>query len=95
MSSLRHFLLASGLAVIGTIATIAPPEGTLLSGSGIAVARESYICMTDDGYGRKRSCSASYKAQNPNWRGSDNCYTDDGYGRRRQCSASYNAKHQK
>jgi hypothetical protein len=42
-----------------------------------------------------RSCSASYKAENPGWRGSDNCYTDDGYGRKRQCSASYKAKHQK
>jgi len=41
---------------------------------------------------RRQATSASYKAQNPNWRGSDDCYTDDGYGRRRQCSASYKAK---
>lgn len=69
----------------------------LLSADGSAVAAPkkvlNYVCMTDDGYGRKRSCSASYKAANPNWRGGDDCYTDDGYGRYRQCSASYKAKH--
>lgn len=53
----------------------------------------SYVCMTDDGYGRQRSCSASYKAANPNWRGGDSCFTDDGYGRLRSCSAGYKAKH--
>ena len=63
--------------------------------SGPAFGKSKYDCMTDDGYGRKRSCSASYKAEHPNWRGSDDCYTDDGYGRKRQCSASYKAKHQK
>ena len=52
-------------------------------------------CMTDDGYGRKRSCSASYKKDNPNWRGTDDCVTDDGYGRKRSCSASYKRRHAK
>jgi len=60
-----------------------------------AFAKDKYECMTDDGYGRKRSCSASYKAEHSNWRGTDDCYTDDGYGRKRSCSASYKAKHQK
>ncbi len=60
-----------------------------------ATAKDKYTCMTDDGYGRLRSCSASYKVANPNWRGGDSCYTDDGYGRYRSCSASYKAKHAK
>jgi hypothetical protein len=38
-----------------------------------ATARDKYICMTDDGYGRLRSCSASYKTANPNWHGGDSC----------------------
>src|ERR1700694_5126194 len=62
--------------------------------SGTASAA-SYACMTDDGYGRKRTCSADYKAANPNWRGTDACMTDDGYGRKRPCSADYKAKHKK
>ena len=51
--------------------------------------------MTDDGYGRKRPCSAGYKSANPNWRAGDSCFTDDGYGRKRPCSAGYKAKHAK
>jgi len=51
--------------------------------------------MTDDGYGRKRPCSADYKRPIRNWRGSDACMTDDGYGRKRPCSADYKAKHKK
>jgi hypothetical protein len=84
-SMATHIVLAAGLAAgIGMVAL-----------SGPAFGKDKYECMTDDGYGRMRSCSASYKAENPAWRGSDNCYTDDGYGRKRQCSASYKAKHQK
>jgi hypothetical protein len=49
-------------------------------------------CMTDDGYGRKRPCSAGYKREHPNWRGTDDCFTDDGYGRKRPCSAGYKSK---
>ena len=33
--------------------------------------------MTDDGYGRKRPCSAGYKAANPQWRAGDSCFTDE------------------
>jgi hypothetical protein len=61
--------------------------------AGIQVAASKYDCFTDDGYGRRRSCSAGYKAQNPKWRSSDQCMTDDGYGRYRPCSASYKRKH--
>ena len=50
-------------------------------------------CMTDDGYGRKRSCSAQYKKEHAGWRGTDDCFTDDGYGRKRSCSAQYKLKH--
>ena len=46
-------------------------------------------CMTDDGYGRLRPCSALYKRQNPNWRNSNACMTDDGYGRMRPCDSLF------
>ena len=82
----------AGLAVAGTIATTAP-GGLSVAGTAWAAKAVSYVCMTDDGYGRKRPCSAGFKAANPNWRGGDNCYTDDGYGRKRPCSAGYKAKH--
>lgn len=73
----------------------------LLAGFAIAglytstASAASYVCMTDDGYGRKRPCSAGYKAANPNWRAGDSCFTDDGHGRKRPCSAGYKAKHAK
>ena len=84
--------------------TAAPVALALLAGiavSGLNVSPASaakavsYVCMTDDGYGRKRPCSAGYKAANPNWRAGDSCFTDDGYGRKRPCSAGYKAKHAK
>jgi len=72
------------------LAAIALPA-VVLGGSAVlstrAVAAESFVCMTDDGYGRMRPCSAGYMAANPNWRGGDSCFTDDGYGRYRSCSA--------
>jgi hypothetical protein len=80
------FALAT-FAAVGALTIAAAPT--------TATARDKYACMTDDGYGRLRSCSASYKTANPNWRGGDSCYTDDGYGRYRTCSASYKAKHAK
>jgi len=55
--------------------------------SSRATAVESFVCMTDDGYGRMRPCSAGYMAANPNWRGGESCYTEDGYGRFRPCSS--------
>jgi hypothetical protein len=94
MSSIRY-RIAPTLAVAGIAATIFAPAGIWLGSTGAAAARESYICMTDDGYGRRRPCSADYKTQHPAWRGTDDCYTDDGYGRHRPCSANYRAKHKK
>ena len=60
-----------------------------------AAPRQGTQCMTDDGYGRMRPCSALYKREHPNWRAGDECMTDDGYGRMRPCSALYKQKHQK
>ena len=48
-------------------------------------------CMTDDGYGRMRPCSALYKRQHPNWRNGPECMTDDGYGRMRPCDSLFRA----
>ena len=83
-SMLIRIALLTGVAVVGLNATPV-----------FATKAESYVCMTDDGYGRKRPCSAGYKAANPNWRAGDSCFTDDGYGRKRPCSAGYKAKHAK
>jgi len=98
--NMRSLALAGAAAFLLAVpagAAIAP-SGT--SGSGPAKAagvRYAAVvrCMTDDGFGRKRPCDASYKAANPNWRGGDACMTDDGHGRMRPCDASYKAKHQK
>ena len=76
--------LIMGIAILG-----------LTGAPAFAAKAVSYVCMTDDGYGRKRPCSAGYKAANANWRAGDSCFTDDGYGRFRPCSAGYKAKHQK
>jgi uncharacterized membrane protein len=84
-SMATRIALAAGLAAGIAMVALSSP----------AFAKDRYQCMTDDGYGRMRSCSASYKAEHPNWRGTDDCYTDDGYGRKRQCSASFKAKHAK
>ena len=95
--SLRNRLTSATLAGVGAFAIAAMPSTLPGFGSGEAAAqkKDKYTCMTDDGYGRLRSCSASYKSANPNWRGGDSCFTDDGYGRYRSCSASYKAKHAK
>src|SRR5262245_22302078 len=97
--SLRNWLTSAVLAGGAAFAIAATPSMLPGFGSGIAAAKDNgpskYVCMTDDGYGRLRSCSASYKTANPNWRGGDSCFTDDGYGRFRSCSASYKAKHAK
>jgi hypothetical protein len=85
---IRSFLVAAALAAVGTLGGASLP-GVL---SGTALAANPYTCMTDDGYGRKRPCSAGYKAANPNWRAGDSCFTDDGYGRLRPCSAGFKAK---
>jgi len=63
--------------------------------STAASSASKYTCMTDEGNGRFRPCSAGYKAANPGWRGSESCMTDEGNGRYRPCSAGYKAKHKK
>jgi hypothetical protein len=95
MSRFQHCLSSATFIALGAFLIAAVPGGAPGFGNGAAGAKDPYACMTDDGYGRLRSCSASYKAANPNWRGSDSCYTDDGYGRYRSCSASYKAKQAK
>src|SRR5262245_37668424 len=91
-------LLITGL---GTLAMTASAAATALSGSTdarpvkAATIQLAQQCYTDDGYGRRRPCSASYKRQHPDWRAGDSCYTDDGYGRKRPCSAAYKAKFKK
>ena len=75
-------LTLAGAAVVLT----ALPAGFV---STAAAQKATAQCMTDDGYGRFRPCSALYKRQNPNWRGSDACMTDDGYGRHRPCDSLY------
>jgi hypothetical protein len=81
------------VALAGLATTLAV---TALSVTPSAAApRQPVQCMTDDGYGRFRPCSALYKREHPGWRGSDACMTDDGYGRYRPCDALYKQKHQK
>ena len=63
--------------------------------SGAAQRKPVVQCMTDDGYGRYRPCSALYKREHPTWRQGAECMTDDGYGRYRPCDALYKQKHQK
>jgi len=65
----------------------------LVAGADVATAgpkqsaSNPYDCFTDDGYGRKRSCSASYERKRAATKNYD-CVTDDGYGRKRSCSAN-------
>jgi hypothetical protein len=82
-------LAVSGLATLLTVTVMS------ISPSGAAQRKPYAQCMTDDGYGRFRPCSALYKQQHPNWRGGNECMTDDGYGRHRPCDALYKQKHQK
>ena len=94
MITTRNWFLSVALAATATFASSLLP-GAPTSGTAVAANFDKYTCMTDDGYGRYRPCSAGYKAANPNWRGGDSCFTDDGYGRYRPCSAGYKAKHAK
>jgi hypothetical protein len=73
-------LAALGLTLLGTahVATAAPRQQT---------AAGAYECFTDDGYGRKRPCSAGYQKQKQAEQPASECMTDDGYGRKRSCAA--------
>ena len=95
MLSIRHWLVAAALAAFGTLVTVPLPDALSAAAPAAAAKKVSYVCMTDDGYGRQRPCSAGYKTANPNWRAGDSCFTDDGYGRFRPCSAGYKAKYAK
>jgi len=86
-------LMLPALPALASFSSINGTDGRVVRTAGTQLALVD--CMTDDGYGRKRSCSASYKKEHPNWRGTDDCVTDDGYGRVRSCSASYKRKHSK
>jgi hypothetical protein len=95
---MSRFQIASAtFAVVGAFVIATLPNGVPGFGNGEASAQKKnpYVCMTDDGYGRYRPCSAGYKASNPQWRAGDNCFTDEGYGRYRPCSAGYKAKQKK
>jgi hypothetical protein len=94
--NVRSLMLAGAASLLLAVPALASaPNG--LTGSTTAKATNvqyaAVQCMTDDGYGRKRPCSALYKKENPNWKSSDNCMTDDGHGRYRPCSALYKQKH--
>ena len=81
-------MIARLVAVAGAATGLAV---TLLSVTPSVAAPKQPVtqCMTDDGYGRFRPCSASYKREHPNWRAGPECMTDDGYGRYRPCSSLY------
>ena len=76
-------LATMSLAVLGL---------SFVAGSNIASAANpkpavsnQYECFTDDGYGRKRPCSAGYMEKRADGNGYQ-CFTDDGYGRKLPCS---------
>jgi hypothetical protein len=76
-------LTLAGAAVVLT----ALPAGFV--STAMAAKQAPVQCMTDDGHGRFRPCSALYKREHPNWRGGNECMTDDGYGRYRPCDSLY------
>jgi hypothetical protein len=74
--------------VAGLAAALA--AGALTVTPSVAAQKKAVVqCMTDDGYGRYRPCSAGYKRAHPDWRAGSECMTDDGYGRLRPCSQLY------
>jgi hypothetical protein len=75
-----------------TRAAIAALGLVFVAGANVATAAPKqsanpYDCFTDDGYGRKRSCSQGYKARRAG-EIRDNCLTGDAFGRRRPCAAA-------
>jgi len=95
--NMRSLGIAGIAACVIALVAAAPFATAGSSGSAEAGTLQfaSVQCMTDDGYGRKRPCTALYKKEHPNWRGGEECMTDDGYGRYRPCSAGYKSKHEK
>ena len=74
-------LTTMSLAVLG-LSLVAGANVATAAGPGAA---NKYECFTDDGYGRKRPCSAGYMQKSANG-SSYECFTDDGYGRKLPCS---------
>ena len=95
--NMRSLGIAGIAACVIALVAAAPFATAGSSGSAEAGTLQfaSVQCMTDDGYGRFRPCSAGYKREHPNWRGGNECMTDDGYGRYRPCDALYKQKHAK
>ena len=77
------------IARLFVVAAAAFAAALLVAPSSVAAQKRLVQCMTDDGYGRYRPCSALYKRQHPNWRTGSECMTDDGYGRLRPCALLY------
>jgi tRNA U34 5-methylaminomethyl-2-thiouridine-forming methyltransferase MnmC len=77
--------LTASIALLGLIT---------IAGVNVAAAgpkqQAATSCYTDDGYGRKRPCSAGgvgfKRLQKAS---STECFTDDGYGRKRSCSQGF------
>lgn len=80
----KLFVLSSTAAVFGLL---------MIGGANVASAAQKptasnpYECLTDDGYGRKRPCSANIQQKRAEKNPFD-CVTDDGYGRKRPCSSN-------
>ena len=77
--------------VLSTTASFAVLGLLLVAGANVATAAQkqtaanAYQCFTDDGYGRKRPCSAGYMQKRAD-SNTYECVTDDGYGRKLPCS---------
>jgi hypothetical protein len=75
-------ILKASIVLIGLIT---------IAGTSVAAAapkqQTASNCYVDDGYGRKRPCSAGSVGIKRVQKVSDDCFTDDGNGRRRPCSA--------
>ena len=75
-------LTTVSLAVLG-LSLVAGSNGATAASQKQAASNQ-YECFTDDGYGRKRPCSAGYMQKSAS--GTYECFTDDGYGRKLPCS---------
>ena len=76
-------LTTLSLAVLGLSLSTGANVATAAGQKSVA---SQYECFTDDGYGRKRPCSAGYMQKRAD--GNYECFTDDGYGRKLPCSFS-------
>ncbi len=97
------FSIAARLGLILAIGTFglaaqAAPQGTFGFADNLSTKPATlqtalkWECMTDEGYGRKLPCSMSYKAANPNWRGTEACHIKDSKGKITSCSDTTKTK---